>query len=80
MISSNLSSKGQTTIPLAVRKALKAIPGDVLVYRIENDRVVVTKAPLSPAEDPFVHFGEWSTDADARAFAHLQAPGDDDTP
>lgn len=80
MVSSSITSKGQTTIPLAVRKALKVAPGDVLEYRIERDRVIVTKASPSSTDDPFALFSEWSTDADAKAFAHLQEPGADFEP
>ena len=41
MITSQITSKGQTTIPGAVRKALRLSPRDRLVYEIEADRVVV---------------------------------------
>lgn len=41
MIQSRLTSKGQTTIPLAVRKALELGPHDRLVYEIEDDKVTI---------------------------------------
>jgi antitoxin PrlF len=71
MITSKLTSKAQTTIPLPVRTALRLSPGDELAYIIEGDRVVLTKADKVPADDPFATFSEWSTDADQRGYAEL---------
>jgi antitoxin PrlF len=71
MITSKLTSKAQTTIPLPVRTALRLAPGDELAYIIEGDRVVLTKADKAPADDPFATFSEWSTDADQRGYAEL---------
>ena len=41
MITSKLTSKAQTTIPLPVRQALRLAEGDELAYHIEGDRVVL---------------------------------------
>jgi antitoxin PrlF len=71
MITSKLSSKAQTTIPLPVRNALRLAEGDELAYAIEGDRVVLTKADRRAAEDPFATFSEWSSEADSRAYAGL---------
>ena len=71
MITSKLTSKAQTTIPLPVRNALRLGEGDELAYAIEGDRVVLTKADRRAAEDPFATFSEWSSEADARAYADL---------
>jgi antitoxin PrlF len=71
MITSKLTSKAQTTIPQAVRAALKVNPGDAVAYSIEGNRVVLTKAPAASAEDPFASFDEWSSDNDRRAYARL---------
>ncbi|OAN52451.1 AbrB/MazE/SpoVT family DNA-binding domain-containing protein [Magnetospirillum moscoviense] len=71
MITSKLTSKAQTTIPQAVRAALHLKEGDELVYVIEDGRVVLTRAPSPPNEDPFATFGEWSSEADRRAYAGL---------
>ncbi len=71
MITSKLSSKAQTTIPLPVRNALRLTEGDELAYAIEGDRVVLTKADRRAAEDPFATFSEWSSEADSRAYADL---------
>lgn len=70
MIAGKLSTKGQTTVPLAVRRALGLSAGDGLVWRIEADgRVVVRRA--APADDPFACFDEWAGEADSRAYAGL---------
>jgi antitoxin PrlF len=76
MITSRLTSKAQTTVPQAVRKALRLQAGDELVYRIEGDRVILSKSlPRSPVgqgeEDPFALFDEWSSEADRRAYRDL---------
>jgi antitoxin PrlF len=72
MISSKLTSKAQTTIPRPVRAALHLEPGDELVYEIADQRVILTKARTSgKTDDPFRTFHEWSTEADAKAYAEL---------
>jgi antitoxin PrlF len=71
MIKSKLTSKGQTTIPLPVRNALRIGPGDELVYAIEGDRVVLSKADRSPIDDPFATFSEWSSESDREGYAKL---------
>jgi antitoxin PrlF len=69
MIQSRITSKAQTTVPQAVRRALGIRAGDVLEYVIDGDRVVLRKAPAVAADDPFVHFDEWASDEDCRAYA-----------
>ena len=71
MILSRISSKAQTTVPLAVRLALGVAPGDELAYAIEDGRVVLTKATRAAQDDPFATFTEWDSEADRRAFAGL---------
>jgi antitoxin PrlF len=72
MIVSKLTTKAQTTIPQPVRTALQLQPGDELVYEIVGHRVVLTRAPRGgKTDDPFRTFGEWSTEADAKAYADL---------
>jgi antitoxin PrlF len=71
MITSKLTSKAQTTIPLPVRTALHLAPGDELAYAIEGERVILTKAAKAPADDPFATFGEWSSEADRQGYAGL---------
>jgi antitoxin PrlF len=71
MITSKLTRKAQTTIPLPVRNALRLAPGDELAYAIDGERVILSKAARAPADDPFAAFGEWSSEADQRGYADL---------
>ena len=71
MITSKLTSKAQTTIPQAVRNALRLREGDELSYVIENGRVILTKASAEMMEDPFATFSEWDSAADRKAYADL---------
>lgn len=71
MITSKLTSKAQTTIPLPLRTALRLAAGDELAYTIDGDRVILSKADRAPADDPFATFGGWSSDADRRGYAGL---------
>jgi antitoxin PrlF len=71
MITSKLTSKAQTTIPQPVRAALRVSAGDEIAYTIEGDRVILTKASVAPADDPFATFGEWASDNDRKAYAGL---------
>ena len=71
MITSKLTRKAQTTIPLPVRTALRLMAGDELAYTIEGDRVLLAKAVKAPADDPFATFGEWSSEADRLGYAGL---------
>lgn len=43
--SARLTSKGQVTIPKAVRDALELHEGDQLVFRVERTRAIVCKTP-----------------------------------
>lgn len=71
MITSKLTTKAQTTIPLAVRTALHLDTGDELAYVIEDHRVILTKANRGKGEDPFGTFTEWESEADRKAYARL---------
>jgi antitoxin PrlF len=71
MITSKLTSKAQTTIPQPVRAALHIREGDEIAYRIEDGRVILTKASSGIDEDPFALFSEWDGDADRRAYERL---------
>ena len=71
MITSKLTSKTQTTIPQAVRAALHLREGDELVYVIEEERVILTKARAQPLDDPFATFSEWNSAADRKAYDGL---------
>ena len=75
MVTSKLTSEGQTTIPQAVRTAPGIKPGDEIAYAIADGRVLLTKAIKArsgaPFEDPFAFFGEWDTPEDDEAFRDL---------
>jgi antitoxin PrlF len=45
MLHSTVTSKGQTTIPEKIRKALRIKPGDRLEYEVEGERVIVRVHP-----------------------------------
>jgi len=72
VITSRLTTKARTTIPRAIRAALRLKEGDKLVYRIDRDRVILSKAPRTTAQhDPFGVFAEWNSRADSNAYAQL---------
>jgi antitoxin PrlF len=72
MILGKITAKAQTTIPRAVRLALGLKPGDDVVWEIDGDQVVMSRAKA--AADPFVGnfetFSEWASEADCQAFDH----------
>ena len=73
MIIGKITAKSQTTVPLAVRRALGLLPGDDIEWEIEGDRVVVTRA--HSGDDGFIGnfstFTEWASEADCKAFDNL---------
>lgn len=71
MITSKLTSDGQTIVPRSVRTALGLREGDELAYQIEGTRVILTKAEPSVVLDPFTLFEEWDSAADRQAYARL---------
>ncbi len=72
MITSKLTSKAQTTIPRPIRTALELQPGDELLYKIIDGRVMLAKAHRETiTDDPFRAFEEWRSEADAKAYADL---------
>ena len=72
MITSKLTTKAQTTIPQPVRAALHLHAGDELIYEIDDQRVILTKASQSgKTDDPFRTFHEWNSAADTKAYGKL---------
>ena len=45
MLHSTVTSKGQTTIPEKIRKALRIRPGDKLEYAVEGDYATIRVHP-----------------------------------
>ena len=72
MITSKITSKAQTTIPRAVREALRVRAGDELAYKIERGRVIMTRAVRTPADEesrcaPCAHLGRrWLGNGEAK--------------
>ena len=72
MITSKLSTKGQTTVPQPVRAALRLRVGDELIYEIDDQRVILTKGGRgSKTGDPLRTFHEWNSEADTKAYGKL---------
>ncbi len=44
-IAARVTSKGQVTVPKAVREALGVSEGDVIIFRIEGNRAIVARTP-----------------------------------
>ena len=71
MQTSKLSSKSQVTLPREVRTALKAKPGDVIAYEIEDNVVYLKRVePFDAAfHKALTHtLNEWASDEDEEAF------------
>ena len=71
---SKITSKGQVTIPHALRKAAHFKAGDKLVFELDGNRVIVTK--LKPAKDAYLsgvslNLEEWMSDEDEEAWRDL---------
>jgi antitoxin PrlF len=71
VIASKITSKAQTTVPRSVRAALKLGVGDTIVYAIEGDHVIMTKASASTVDSPTATFDEWNSENDRHAYAGL---------
>ena len=72
MITSKLTTKAQTTIPQPVRAALGLQAGDELIYEIDDQRVILTKASRGgKTDDPSRTFHEWNSAADTKAYGTL---------
>ena len=44
-VAARISSKGQVTVPKAVRVALGLVEGDEVVFRVEGNRAVLARTP-----------------------------------
>ncbi|MFI5014506.1 MAG: type II toxin-antitoxin system PrlF family antitoxin [Hyphomicrobiales bacterium] len=72
MTTGRLASRAQTTIPRAVRRALRFRQGDEIVYLIEEGRAIMSRAVAEiGADDRFAAFEEWNSNADRKAYAEL---------
>ena len=55
---STLGIKAQVTLPKNVRSVLHVKPGDPVGFIIDGSKVLVCRAEISPAHDPFTQ-AEW---------------------
>ena len=74
MLTAKISTKGQSTIPAAIRKKLAVKAGDTIGFSIEGDRVVVQK--VSSLDAGFLKlaneaFAEWNSPEADEAFRDL---------
>jgi len=44
-VSAKVTSKGQVTLPKAVRESLGVKPGDRVLFRVHDDRAVLARTP-----------------------------------
>jgi antitoxin PrlF len=44
-VAAKMTSKGQVTVPKAVRDALRISAGDKVIFRVEGDRAVLARTP-----------------------------------
>jgi AbrB family looped-hinge helix DNA binding protein len=69
-----MSSKGQMTIPKRVRDAAQLAEGDVVVFAVEGDRIILRKLP-SRRDDYLagveVTLSEWNSAEDENAWRDL---------
>ena len=71
---SRLTSKGQATIPVDVRKALQLKPGDRVAFEVAGRKVTLRR--VDPADRAFLKlseqaFNEWTSAEDQEAFRDL---------
>jgi len=64
VVLAKLTSKGQATIPEAIRKRLKLAPGDRIAFAVEGDQVTLRRA--EPVDAAFLKlttesFADWGT-------------------
>ncbi len=74
MMASRLTSKYQATIPEKVRKALRLIQGDAVLFEISKDKVTLKKA--TPTDLKFAKLvektlSEWESSNDEEAYRDL---------
>lgn len=69
-----LTSKGQTTIPVEIRKALRLKEGDSVLFELDKGKVTLRRA--DPLDRAFLKlaestFEEWNSAEDEAAFRDL---------
>jgi antitoxin PrlF len=71
MPTSKITTNGRTTISQPVRTALRVWEGDEIAYTFAGDKVILTRARRTPADDPIAKFDEWTSDSDRQVYADL---------
>lgn len=72
MIVGKITAKAQTTVPLAVRRALGLQAGDDVLWEVEGATAFITKASAPERFIPdFSTFTEWADELDCAAFDRL---------
>jgi antitoxin PrlF len=71
IITARLSAKAQTVIPKPIRDRLGVGPGDVILFEVRDDEVVLRPLRRTVGDDPFAVFHEWSSAADEDACRDL---------
>ncbi len=75
METSRLSSKGQVTVPKAIRDRLELAPGDTVAYEVEGERVILRRVePFDAAYHAALTqtlAEEWNSPEDDEAFRDL---------
>jgi antitoxin PrlF len=65
---SKVLAGGRITLP---RRVLRIDAGDILCFSLAEGGVLIRKVGFPEANDPFLSFTEWSSQADDRAYAEL---------
>jgi antitoxin PrlF len=68
---SKVSVKSQTVLPREVRERLGVGPGDRLRYVFDADGIRIEKETQREADEPFIAFTEWASEADDEAYGDL---------
>jgi len=74
VVLAKLTSKGQATIPEAIRKRLKLAPGDRIAFAVEGDTITLRRAEpidagfLKMAAESFADWGTKEAEEDFRGF------------
>lgn len=74
MLVSKISRKGQVTIPKKVRESLRANPGDLIEYEVQDDVIMMRRAgPFDRAYHAALSetLTEWASPEDEEAFRDL---------
>jgi AbrB family looped-hinge helix DNA binding protein len=75
MSGSKLTTKFQATIPKDIRKQLKLSAGDVIVFQVVGDTVIIKKGKSFDKEHLKAlqkTLSEWNSSFDDEAYEHLQ--------